>query len=271
MTESGRIREFSTAQTLYQSPSVDFTLRFENTGNTHVHPQGNVTIYNIWGKQRGQVLINDQDASFGNVLPQSIRRFQFSWQGEQNLFDIGPYSAVVTLNYGDTDKKSVTATTYFWIVPVIPVSIGLGSILLFILLITWFIRRYVRRALMLENARFGGSSKATAPVIETLIEPFREGVIDLRSVRGKSSSPVSVQSSDRLQVADPVVGTSAVAYERSLTPYQFIVKYRLFIVFLVVCVAGVSTGWWYFAKVLESHRSFEIHNVTTANESTTKQ
>ena len=88
VVESGRIREFSTSQSLYQTPNVDFSVRFENTGNTHVHPQGEVTIYNMWGKERGQVMINNQDDDFGNVLPQSIRRFQFSWSGEQSLFDM---------------------------------------------------------------------------------------------------------------------------------------------------------------------------------------
>ena len=259
--ESGRIREFSTSKSLFQTSSVDFTLRFENTGNTHVHPQGDVTIYNMWGKSRGQVLINNQDADFGNVLPASIRKFQFSWTGEQNIFDIGPYSAVVTLDYGSDGKQSVSATTYFWIVPVVPVAIGIGSIILFMLLITWFIRRYVRRALMLEKSRIGIPPQSSMPavhnpVIETLMEPLREGIIDLRNVRGKGAAPAAQQS----------IQAGAVSYQHSLTPYQFFIKYRLFIVFLVVLITGTTIGARYFAKVLESHRGYQIHDVNTANE-----
>jgi hypothetical protein len=261
-TESGRIREFSTSQSLYQTPNVDFTVRFENTGNTHVRPEGEVTIYNMWGKQRGQVLFNNQNDDFGNVLPQSIRKFQFSWSGEQSLLDIGPYSAVVSITYGSDGKKSVVATTYFWVVPVVPVATGIGIVLFFIFLITWLIRRYIRRALMLEKARFGAATVAPipevrTPVMETLIEPIREGVIDLRSVSGRSGKPSSTPMA---------TAPNNYRYERSLTPYQFFIKYRLFFVFLFVCIAFAVTAWWYFAKVLEANRGYQISNVTIQSE-----
>jgi membrane protein implicated in regulation of membrane protease activity len=270
VVESGRIREFSTSKSLYQTPDVDFTVRFENTGNTHVHPQGEVTIYNMWGKERGQVLINNEDANFGDVLPASIRRFQFSWSGDQDIFDIGPYSAIVTLNYGDDGKQSVTATTYFWIVPIVPVSIALGSIILFLLLLTWLIRRYVRRALTLEKSRLGipasmplkDVKEMRVPVIETLIEPLREGVIDLRSVRGKNVAAPAA--------AAPTGGTAA-KHENSLTFYEFIVKYRLFVLFLAVCVIAVIVGWWYFTKVLDPNRSYQISNIIIGNDASSTQ
>ena len=281
VVESGRIREFSTAKSLYQTPSVDFTVRFENTGNTHVHPQGSVTIYNMWGKERGQVLINDKDSSFGNVLPESIRRFQFSWSGEQSVFDIGPYRAVVTLNYGDQGKQSVSATTYFWVVPLVPVSIGLGSIIVFLILLTWLIRRYVRRALMLEKARFGIPSSAPLaqvpmPIIEALIEPLREGVIDLRSVRGSvapqaiaAEQAVGDVSRRTMSAESPITGQVVQTTQRdTLSLYELIAKYRLFIVFLILVVAMIVGGWWYFAKVLQSQRAYQISNVTTQSEAT---
>ena len=275
VVESGRIREFSTGKSLYQTPDVDFTVRFENTGNTHVQPQGDVTIYNMWGKERGQVQINQGDDDFGNVLPQSIRRFQFSWEGEQSLFDIGPYSAIVTLNFGDEGKQNITAKTYFWIVPVVPVSTALGSFILFIFLIAWFIRRYVRRALTLEKTRLGiapGSPLAAVPtpVIETLIEPIREGVIDLRSIGSKKTPPTSASVGQAIAPGAAQTARSADggSYESSLTLYQFIAKYRLFIAFLIVCVIGAVAGWWYFARVLQAQRSFQIHDVTIQDEAT---
>jgi hypothetical protein len=267
--ESGRIREFSTGQSIFQTPAVDFTLRFENTGTTHLRPAGSVTIYNMWGKERGKVLINDQDANYGNVLPQSIRRFQFSWEGEQSLFDIGPYSAVVTLSYGESAKKNASATVYFWIVPLVPVSLALASILLSILLITWFIRRYIRRALMLEKERFGLTSSlpvvAPVPVIETLMEPIRAGVIDLRSITsGRGTATPTPQGTP----ADKIKSTSALALDsvgssRALTLRQFVRTYRLFVAFIVVVVGMSIGGWWYFTKVLETKHGFQIRDVTT--------
>ena len=265
VNESGRIREFVTSQQLYQTPNADFLLRFENTGNTHVRPEGDITIYNMWGKERGKVLINeDADSSFGNVLPQSIRRFEFSWAGTNDPFDIGLYSAVVTLAYGEDGKHNVTGTTYFWVIPVVPVTIGVVSIILFLLSIVWFIRRYIRRALMLEQQRYGVPSttatrQTAAPVhtpapsiVETLIEPVREGVIDLRRVASATPPPSSPIS----------IGSKAPHREQQTRSIgQFTRKYRLFLLFLVVVAVGSVGAWVYFHKVLEGKKGFQITDV----------
>ncbi len=144
--ETGRIREFRTIDELYQTARADFVLRFENTGNAHLRPQGSVAIYNMWGKERGKVLINDK-GEFGNALPQSTRRYEFSWEGENSLFDIGRYRAEATLTYGQEAKQNATYATYFWVVPVVPVAIALGALFFFIVAAVWLIRRYIRRSL----------------------------------------------------------------------------------------------------------------------------
>lgn len=252
VTESGRIREFLTAQQLYQTPKADFLLRFENTGNVHLHPEGEITIYNMWGKQRGDLPIN-QDTDFGNVLPDSVRRFQFSWEGDRDPFDIGLYSAVVTLAYGEDGKHNVTGTTYFWVVPVVPVSVGLGTLLVFILLITWFIRRYIRRALALEQARRGLPVSSAAHVTrEALLEPIKEGVIDLRGLMGKKGMPLPTSST--------VTNTP--------TTRQFLRKYRLFGAFIVLFVVGFAVLWVYFGKVLAGTKGFQITDVHIEEEPT---
>lgn len=256
--ESGRIREFVTGEDLYQKPHADFLVRFENTGNTHLRPAGSVEIYNMWGKLRGKVDIA-QDSTFGNVLPNSIRRFNFSWDGEDSIFDIGRYSARVTLAYGDGGKQSASATTYFWIVPVVPVAITLGSLLAFLVLITWLIRRYIRRALQLERQKFGYSQPQTparAPVqhastMHALIEPIREGVVDLRSMA--KSQPRSPQ--DEVSQASPVA-----TYQR-LTFWQFLNKYRLFILFVAVVIVGGLGAWRYFDSTQKPQRSFQVTDV----------
>ena len=277
-TESGRIREFITSQELYQSPKADFLLRFENTGNTHLRPQGDITIYNMWGKERGKVLINqDSDTNFGNVLPQSIRRFEFSWEGSADPFDIGLYSAVVTLAYGEDGKQNVSSATYFWVIPIVPVAIGILSVVLFVLSIIWFIRRYIRRALELEQVRYDIQPTSThaklpaAPIsspapsiVETLIEPMREGVIDLRSVtRGASSGPGKSAAVTLARVNEDTEPTRSIG--------QFVRKYRLFLLFVLVCVVGGIGAWIYFGKVLEGKRGFQITDVHIQAEPVSKQ
>ena len=148
--ESGSIREFRTEEMLLPKPAATFELRFENTGNVHLQPQGDITIYNMWGEDRGVIPINHQ-THFGNVLPQSIRKFVFSWEGEAALFDIGRYKAIATLGYGDEQKNFVTSTTYFWIIP-------FKQILIFGVVffgVVWFfsfaVKLYVRRMLTLAG------------------------------------------------------------------------------------------------------------------------
>ncbi len=247
--ERGRIREFRTERELYQTNEASFLLRFENTGNTHLIPRGLITIYNMWGKERGVLPINES-SSFGNVLPQSIRKFEFSWKGDAELFDIGRYSAVATLSFGDGEKQSVSATTYFWVVPVVPVATLLGSLLLFILALVWFIRRYIRRALTLERERRGVSAgtEESTPSLASLAEPLREGVVDLRRVvRSEPSLPVSISTS-------PVTVTG------------FMTKYKLFFLFLALLIVGAVSGISYLQKSLDPNRSFEVRETASEQE-----
>ncbi len=261
--ESGRIREFTPEKTLYQRPEARFALRFENTGNTHLRPQGSITIYNMWGKERGQVLINEK-STFGNVLPRSIRKFEFSWNGEENSFDIGRYSAVVTLNYGDDEKQNTSATTYFWVIPVVPAAITIGTIIAIVLLMTWFIRRYIRRALSLERAHLGITDHPDVPdrriasrepvsTLQALVQPIKEGVVDLRSI---GAAPAQ-----RMRLETP-------GYVEPMTIGGFFAKYRLFFVFVLLVIVISGGTWLYLAKVLVPQRDFEIHELKSTATST---
>ncbi len=142
--EEGGIREFRTNQSRYESAKVDFTLRFENTGTVHVRPAGSVIIYDMWGKERGRVALNEK-TDFGNVLPKSTRKFLLSWEGESRWWDFGRHRAIVTLAYGAEARQNVSDTTYFWIVPLKPLGVAMGGIAAFTLFVVWAIRVYVRR------------------------------------------------------------------------------------------------------------------------------
>jgi hypothetical protein len=150
VTESGSIREFRTTKTLLQKPEANFEVRFQNTGNVHLQPQGDIEIFNMWNEERGTIPINHQ-THFGNVLPNSIRKFEFAWKTEGSAFDIGRYRAVVTLGYGDDTKSFVTSSTYFWIVPYKEILIVLGSFVLFVWIFALAVKMYVRRMLLLSG------------------------------------------------------------------------------------------------------------------------
>src|SRR3989344_3000968 len=226
--ESGFIREFITEKKWYEKPDVNFFLRFENAGNVHLQPKGEITIYNMWGKERGKMTVNE-NSEFGNVLPRSIRKFEFIWKGEENFFELGRYRALARLTYGKEAEESATRETSFWIIPIKPLGIIAGSLLLFFILFIWLLRAYVKRMLALEVERHGLTDVIKEKGKWTL--PLREGMIDLRKTKEKTSS----------------IGFS-----------MYVKKYYKAILFLVLCLLVIFFVGAYLKEVLTKERTFEI-------------
>ncbi len=116
--ELGAIAEFGFKEKKlwYNYLPVDFSLRFENDGNTHLTPVGNVFITDWTGRQAAVLMVNE-DAR--NVLPRSIRKFDFGWRRgnapegsgfmaemkrEWSNFAIGKYKALLVVNYGKSNQ-----------------------------------------------------------------------------------------------------------------------------------------------------------------------
>ena len=152
INESANIREFRTESRLVESPTADFILRLENKGNVHVQPQGNINIYNMWGKERGVIPLNHK-SQFGNVLPNTIRKFTFTWEGEPSFSDIGRYTALATVGYGNKGKRFVSAETHFWVIPIKATLITLAVVLGSFWLVVFAIKRYVRRMLLMAGVQ----------------------------------------------------------------------------------------------------------------------
>lgn len=180
--ERGVIREFSPEHWFQSKPEMTLNLRFENSGNVHLRPQGDIVITNMWGQERGVIPINRQ-GHFGNVLPNSIRKFSFTWRGERSLSDMGRYRAEVTLVYGNDARQFVTSTTYFWVVPVVPVASALAVVSLTILLVVWLVRLYVRS--LLDRAGFG--PRYQRPYVR---EAARRGALIIERSVGVESAPM---------------------------------------------------------------------------------
>lgn len=256
VVERGNIREFFSNNTLYDAPKADFTLRFENDGNVHLQPKGNISIYNMWGKERGRVEIN-KDTNFGVVLPKSTRKFAFSWEGQWSVYDIGRYRAEVTLGFGDDAKQNAAAVTYFWVIPVVPVASVLGILFLFTFLILWFVRRYIRLALQLEAQRLGLERGSTGPLplqkvtFKTFLKPIEEGVVDLRSISRTTSKGFEKVSHNG--------NTSTII--KSLTFTQFVLKYKLFLVFVTFLVVFLWLFVYFLFGALEADRPYAITNI----------
>ncbi len=154
IVNSAQITQFSTDKGAYQAPDVHFAVRVQNDGNVHVRPVGFIQIYNAFGKKRGEIPIN-QSGSLGYILPSSTREFDVEWQGTPSLLDIGPYTAVVSLAYGENGIDSISETVGFWIVPIWQILEVLFVALIISLLFIFIVRRSVRKMLANEMSRYG--------------------------------------------------------------------------------------------------------------------
>ena len=188
ITELGTIREFRAKKALLQKPDGEFSLRFENKGNVHLQPKGDIIITNMWGAERGRIAVNYQ-THFGNVLPNSIRDFNFSWSSSFKIADIGRYTAIATLAYGEDGVKSVSSTAHFWVIPVKATLITFVIIILCISFIVWIVRAYVRRMLLLAGVepkkQISADNEHVSHTVPekrkvTVTAPLADGVLDLR-------------------------------------------------------------------------------------------
>ncbi len=142
VVEEARLREFSTDKMIYSSPAASFNARVENLGNVLARPHGLIEITDMWGKQVGSVEVNEGGAS---VFPGSDRTYVSEWSHDG--FAFGRYQAVLALNYGDESKKTISATTSFWVLPLKMMALVLGGLLGIILLLWVSVRMYIRNKL----------------------------------------------------------------------------------------------------------------------------
>jgi hypothetical protein len=243
--EEGSIREFRTTERFVQTPHADFEVRFENKGNVHLQPQGDIVITNMWGKERGVVPINSQ-THFGNVLPKSIRKFEFSWKGEESFADIGRYKAVLTLGYGTDEKKFETSTLYFYVVPVKATAIFLGSLLAFVLLVRWSITAYVRRMLLLSGIDPGTSASNSSRFI-------REG--DVRILKkSEMRAPITAGVSD----FKASLRSATALLPRLRAVFGFIKLYHIFFIYVVCITALLGLIVYFILSARTDTRDYEI-------------
>lgn len=169
--EEGDVTEFSTDHYFNNNLGANFRLKFKNTGNVHAHPEGQIQIFNLFGKDRGTIEVN-RSQNFGNVLPESEKKWDFSWQGANGFLDAGLMKAQLSLSYGDESKKSINRTIYFWTIDLKPTLTIIGIIAFIVLVIVWVIKRYIRRS----------------------IESFQTQYAPLRSRKRKAEKPMLVGS-----------------------------------------------------------------------------
>lgn len=120
-----------TAKSLFTSGPFLFQVLFENSGNVHLAPYGQIEIKNIWGGTVGQTKL---DAYFS--MPNSLRYRSVEWS---NDFMLGRYTATLKLNRS-YDQKIDTQTIAFWVIPWKILLVVFGVILFIVICVSLFFR-----------------------------------------------------------------------------------------------------------------------------------
>jgi hypothetical protein len=139
VNEQAGIIEFGTLnkQTFFTALPVSFYYRFQNLGGDRVKPEGTLKMKDIAWITEKNLPGNPVD---GNILPDSIRKFELVWQGsdgpnppninqgnifsnyfskvgyEWRNFAFGYYRAKLSLTYG-TNNEASAASFAFWVFP----------------------------------------------------------------------------------------------------------------------------------------------------------
>jgi hypothetical protein len=238
--EEGAIRSFRSTSFITESPEMGFELRFENKGNVHILPQGEIKIFNMWGQERGIIPINRQSL-FGNVLPEQIRKYSYSWTGEWSFSDMGRYKAVTTLAYGVDARQFVSSETFFWVLPWKIASVVLLVIISFIYTVTWAIKLYIRKVFAMAgvlNSESDSNGISNRPVNRkmSIAAPIEEGMLDLRN---------------RFM-------TSVTWQQKISSTFDFVILYRQFFLVAFLVIIFLLASVWYIRSASVEDRGYEI-------------
>lgn len=148
VVEEAQIRQFSTSKYLHGSQNVTFDVTIQNEGNVMIRPSGPLEIFNMLGKQVGNLTFNTEQ--FG-VFPGERKVFNnIVWEGDSVGF--GRYEAILSPVYGDYGaKKTMSSTVTFWILPMSIIGPALGVLAFILLTVYVFVRIYIKRSLAHMN------------------------------------------------------------------------------------------------------------------------
>lgn len=163
--ESVDLLSFQTkdAEKSFNHLPVVFETRLENQGNVHVKPKGTIIFKNIFGMVAAQIDFNSQD---GNLLPNTIRRYQDVWikdeasldnegfwgrlQTEWSNFALGYYKAVLSVDVGRNAPKMLEASYGFWVFPWRVLLVSIIALIVLVVLLRiynqWVLNKAYKRA-----------------------------------------------------------------------------------------------------------------------------
>lgn len=146
INESGKLLNFNLANNkfLFWSLPINFLVSFRNEGNTYLKPKGDITIKNIFGKNKAIFGVNEADRI---LLPGTEDSLRITNKFEKLPLVFGPYKAILTLNWGDK-PESIQKSIWFFVLPLKETFIGVIIIILLYFGVKrynqWIVKKYSR-------------------------------------------------------------------------------------------------------------------------------
>ena len=119
--EQANFQDFKT-DSFSQFGPIDFSLSFQNRGNVHLLPSGEVVIKNFGDKEIGKAPFNQQI-----ILPKTEKKIKMQWDKK---FLLGRFSAQAYVSYGSANVKLKSEPIIFWVIPWLPLFLLTAAIVL---------------------------------------------------------------------------------------------------------------------------------------------
>jgi hypothetical protein len=140
ITEKLLLEDFDAPVFLIRPPA-NFSVRISNVGNIHSKPVGEIKIRNWSGNVVQTLKVNEGNS---NVLPESKRRFDNTWQFDWKT--IGQFTASLALAYGSPEQQLAASRTFI----VIPLWLIIAIIALILIITSLIVSRRLKRAKLKE-------------------------------------------------------------------------------------------------------------------------
>jgi len=131
--EKGFLESFK-ANRIYLKLPATFQVRISNLGNVHFKYRGDITIKGMFGGESDKIQLNQ---ARGNVLPDSIRKFEEKWNPQKIIS--GRYTADLRVVYGESEK-TLDDQVVFWVLP-LWFLLALGGLIISIIVLIIIIKK----------------------------------------------------------------------------------------------------------------------------------
>ncbi|MFH0892550.1 MAG: hypothetical protein V1867_07315 [Candidatus Falkowbacteria bacterium] len=160
--EKAQLTKFEASRNVYLKLPAAFTAYLSNLGNREITPQGSILIYNRKGEEVAELPVNEAGEK---IAPNGSGQYESAWDVKKGF---GKYKARIEIEYGEKDRRDLSDTVFFWILPLPMLLIIAGGLFLSAVILTIILfKKTYRSHHHLQNQNL--------PMI-----PEPTGVLDLR-------------------------------------------------------------------------------------------